>query len=156
MEMNSKQLLALAAIGAAVWYFMKKGGTSTSVTAATKPAIAPAAGSGGIWDGFGVGGAGLGAAMGQAAATAQPLTTPAAVYETGYNKPLEIGPAAAPAPASGGAVFGGTTGTPAQSGGADNGSSYGKPGPNGTWIWPDGTATGGGVTSSQAMSVMGY
>lgn len=94
MEINAKQLIALAAIGGAVWYFMRKG-SATSVTAATKPAVAPAAGSGGIWDGFGVGGD-LAAAMGQVAATTGPLTTPAAVYD---NKPLQVAPAAAPAPA---------------------------------------------------------
>lgn len=106
MEMNSKQLLALAAIGAAVWYFMKKGGTGTSVTAATKPAIAPAAGTGGIWDGFGVGG-NLAQAMGQTPATTNPLTTQDAVY-IGQNKPLQVAPAAA-APAVDGFVIGGTT-----------------------------------------------
>lgn len=75
MELNQKQLLALAAIGAAFWYFTRKS-PATAAQAAVTPAAQPAPAGGGIWDGFGVGGS-LAQAMGQVAATAQPLPTPA-------------------------------------------------------------------------------
>ncbi|PTT21652.1 hypothetical protein DBR12_06165 [Acidovorax sp. HMWF029] len=65
--------------------------------------------------------------------------------------------AKSPAPATAsGAAWGGSTGTGPQTGSSEGVGQYGKPGPNGTWMWPDGSSTAPGVSSSAALSVMGY
>ncbi|CAN7305526.1 hypothetical protein [Acidovorax delafieldii] len=108
MELNEKQLLALAAIGAAFWYFTRKS-PATAAQAAVTPAAQPAPAGGGIWDGFGVGGS-LAQAMGQVAATAQPLPTPASnntQVVTNTKAPVQVAaPSATPVfgPSGGGSV----------------------------------------------------
>lgn len=161
MELNEKQLIAMAAIGAALWYFMRKGGTSPAAAAqaATKPAIAPAPAAGGIWDGFGVGGS-LIDAMGQAAATAQPLPTPA-TQAAGQNVNTKAPPQTA-MPSAPRAVFGGTNPDLVQSAGP-----AGYLDADGWYHYPDGSKayTGGGTfghlnngkTQGQnTMAVLGY
>lgn len=96
MEINTKQLAIAAAIGAAAWFLLRKKTAGASVIAATKPAIAPAPGTGDIWGGFGVGG-GLMDAIGQApaakpAAAQKPAPAPVPVFGPGG------GSQAAPAP----------------------------------------------------------
>lgn len=101
MEINSKQLLAIAAIGAVAWYMLRKGpGTPTG---AVTPAAAPARPGGGIWDGFGVG-ADLYTALNQAPTTNQ--KAPVSAGEIVSTKPEPYTPPAS----GGGAVWGAGTG----------------------------------------------
>lgn len=159
MELNQKQLLALVAIGAAFWYLTRKN-PATAAQAAVTPAAQPAPAGGGIWDGFGVGGS-LSQAMGQVAATAQPLPTPsqaaAPVATTNTKAPPQTA-----MPDSGGAVFGGTTG-----GSASSSTGAGYLDSNGVYHYADGSQayTGGGTfgylnngkTNGQnAMAILGY
>lgn len=102
--------------------------------------------------------AGAGTLMGAAAAANNWATQPIVINT---KAPPVVADATAtsakPAANASGATWGGTTGTGPQTGsGGDGGGQYGRPGPNGTWIWPDGSSTSPGVSSSAALSVMGY
>ena len=77
MEINSKQFLIVAAIGAAAWFLLR--GKSGGVIAAAKPAPTPAGTNASIWDGFGVSDfAGMAQAIaGGGNGAQQPVTAPA-------------------------------------------------------------------------------
>lgn len=100
MEINSKQLIIIASVGAAAWYLLRKTGSGGAV-AATTPAAAPAGTAASIWDGFGVSGL---SGMAQATAGAGTGTTAPAPAPVPKPKPTAI--ASAPA----GPVYAGVQG----------------------------------------------
>lgn len=112
MELNEKQLLALVAIGAAFWYLTRKN-PATAAQGAVTPASRPAPASGGIWDGFGVGGS-LAQAMGQVAAPAPQVAAPAPATAPTVNTkaPVQV---PIPKPVDDGFVVGGGASSPATS-----------------------------------------
>ncbi|CAN7403049.1 hypothetical protein LJR129_002492 [Acidovorax sp. LjRoot129] len=134
MAIDRKAIMVVAAVaGIGLLLYMRKSGNSAALGS-----------SGGL----------LGAASSAANWASQPIvinttTKPQVVDGTASGTRPAAAPAPAPADvgstrptvAPGGAVWGGTTGSGPQITGVDNGSSYGKPGPNGTWIWPDGTTS---------------
>lgn len=120
MEINSKQLLAIAAIGAAAWYLLRKGPSTT--TGAVTPAAAPARPGGGIWDGFGVG-ADLYTSLNQNPAPTTNQKAPVPAGDVGTTKPDPYTPPASGG-GGGGAVWGASGSTPGFTGIVDGRRTY--------------------------------
>lgn len=163
MEINSKQLMIAAAIGAAAWYFLRKKPAASSGTGGANAVTSAINSLGGLFGGGNT--KPLSVDIGQ--------TKPMIAPETGVNKPMPVAPAAAPAvwgaPVSGAsppitqAVFGGGGSGPTPPAPPPGGASFGggpatpAPAPGGGTFGHLTTEQRGGKTDGQlALSILGY